>query len=60
MTGVEFGFYAESFKKWLGADLAPPQIGFPVEYQYGLRAGGWSGLPPPFGLVGRMPQWVTP
>jgi polar amino acid transport system substrate-binding protein len=33
MTGVEFGFYAESFKKWFGADLAPPQIGFPVEYK---------------------------
>jgi polar amino acid transport system substrate-binding protein len=33
MTGVEFGFYAESFKTWFGAELAPPQIGFPVEYR---------------------------
>lgn len=33
MTGVEFGFYAESFKTWFGAELAPPQIGFPVEYK---------------------------
>jgi polar amino acid transport system substrate-binding protein len=33
MTGVEFGFYAESFKKWFGVELAPPQIGFPVEYK---------------------------
>ena len=33
MTGVEFGTYAASFKKWFGVDLPPPQIGFPVEYQ---------------------------
>jgi polar amino acid transport system substrate-binding protein len=33
MTGVEFGFYAESFKTWFGAELVPPQIGFPVEYR---------------------------
>ena len=33
MTGVEFNFYAASFKKWFGADLAPPKIGFPVEYK---------------------------
>ena len=33
MTGVEFGFYAESFKTWFGVELAPPQIGFPVEYK---------------------------
>jgi polar amino acid transport system substrate-binding protein len=33
MTGVEFDFYAKSFKTWFGVDLAPPQIGFPVEYK---------------------------
>lgn len=33
MTGVEFGFYAASFKTWFGAELAPPQIGFPIEYK---------------------------
>jgi polar amino acid transport system substrate-binding protein len=33
MTGVEFDFYATSFKTWFGKDLAPPQIGFPVEYK---------------------------
>ena len=33
MTGVEFDTYAASFKKWFGVDLAPPQIGFPVEFK---------------------------
>ncbi len=33
MTGVEFNAYAASFKKWFGVDLAPPRIGFPVEYK---------------------------
>ena len=33
MTGVEFGSYSTSFKKWFGVDLPPPAIGFPVEYQ---------------------------
>lgn len=33
MTGVEFDFYAASFKTWFGKDLTPPQIGFPVEFQ---------------------------
>lgn len=33
MTGVEFNTYAASFKEWFGADLPPPQIGFPVEYK---------------------------
>ena len=33
MTGVEFDFYAKSFKTWFGKDLTPPQIGFPVEYK---------------------------
>ena len=33
MTGVEFGTYSASFKKWFGVDLAPPAIGFPVEYK---------------------------
>jgi polar amino acid transport system substrate-binding protein len=33
MTGVEFDFYATSYKTWFGKELAPPQIGFPVEYK---------------------------
>ncbi|MDH4986142.1 transporter substrate-binding domain-containing protein [Aminobacter anthyllidis] len=33
MTGVEFDFYANSYKTWFGKELAPPQIGFPVEYK---------------------------
>jgi polar amino acid transport system substrate-binding protein len=33
MTGVEFQFYADSFKTWFGIELAPPKIGFPVEFQ---------------------------
>jgi len=33
MTGVEFDTYAASFKKWFGKDLAPPAIGFPVEFK---------------------------
>ena len=33
MTGVDFGTYQASFKKWFGVDLPPPAIGFPVEYQ---------------------------
>ncbi len=33
MTGVEFDFYAASYKTWFGKELAPPQIGFPVEYK---------------------------
>jgi polar amino acid transport system substrate-binding protein len=33
MTGVEFEFYATSYKTWFGKDLPPPQIGFPVEFQ---------------------------
>ncbi len=33
MTGVEFDFYAHSFKTWFGKDLPPPQIGFPVEFK---------------------------
>lgn len=33
MTGVEFDFYAESFDKWFGVELSPPQIGFPVEFK---------------------------
>ena len=33
MTGVEFDTYAASYKKWFGKDLAPPAIGFPVEFQ---------------------------
>jgi polar amino acid transport system substrate-binding protein len=33
MTGVEFDFYAKSFKTWFGKDLTPPQIGFPIEYK---------------------------
>jgi polar amino acid transport system substrate-binding protein len=33
MTGVEFDFYANSFKTWFGVELSPPQIGFPVEFK---------------------------
>jgi polar amino acid transport system substrate-binding protein len=33
MTGVEFDTYAASFKTWFGVELAPPKIGFPVEYK---------------------------
>ena len=33
MTGVEFTSYAASFKQWFGTELAPPQIGFPVEFK---------------------------
>ncbi|MFC3219944.1 transporter substrate-binding domain-containing protein [Tianweitania populi] len=33
MTGVEFDAYAASYKKWFGKDLAPPAIGFPVEFK---------------------------
>ncbi|MBP3128029.1 transporter substrate-binding domain-containing protein [Thalassospira sp. ER-Se-21-Dark] len=33
MTGVEFPFYAESFKTWFGEELETPKIGFPVEYK---------------------------
>lgn len=33
MTGVEFPFYAASFEKWFGTQLATPQIGFPVEFK---------------------------
>lgn len=33
MTGVEFNTYAASFKQWFGVDIAPPQIGFPVEFK---------------------------
>ncbi|WP_062207362.1 transporter substrate-binding domain-containing protein [Aureimonas sp. AU12] len=33
MTGVEFDTYAASYKEWFGKDLAPPAIGFPVEFK---------------------------
>ncbi|RVI51012.1 transporter substrate-binding domain-containing protein [Sinorhizobium meliloti] len=33
MTGVEFDFYAKSFKTWFSKDLTPPHIGFPIEYK---------------------------
>ena len=33
MTGVEFPTYAASFKNWFGVELAPPHIGFPVEFK---------------------------
>lgn len=32
MTGVEFAFYADAFKRFFGVELAPPPVGFPVEY----------------------------
>ncbi|PHR86965.1 MAG: ABC transporter substrate-binding protein [Blastopirellula sp.] len=33
MTGVEFNTYAASYKKWFGAELSPPKIGFPIEFK---------------------------
>ena len=33
MTGVEFDFYAASFKKWFGIELPTPPVGFPLEYK---------------------------
>lgn len=33
MTGVNFDDYAASFKQWFAVDLAPPAIGFPLEYK---------------------------
>ncbi len=32
MTGVEFATYAAAFKQFFGVDLAPPPVGFPVEF----------------------------
>jgi polar amino acid transport system substrate-binding protein len=32
LTGVSFGEYATSFKKWFGVDLPSPTIGFPLEF----------------------------
>jgi polar amino acid transport system substrate-binding protein len=32
MTGVEFDAYAAAFEKYFGAKLAPPPVGFPVEF----------------------------
>lgn len=32
LTGVSFGEYAASFKKWFGVDLPSPTIGFPLEF----------------------------
>lgn len=32
MVGVEFEFYADAFTRFFGVELAPPPIGFPVEY----------------------------
>ena len=33
MTGVEFDAYANAYKNWFGTEIAPPKIGFPVEFQ---------------------------
>ena len=33
MTGVEFDFYAASFKQWFGVELPTPPVGFPLEYK---------------------------
>jgi polar amino acid transport system substrate-binding protein len=33
MTGVDFLSYQASFEKWFGTKIAPPAIGFPVEYK---------------------------
>jgi polar amino acid transport system substrate-binding protein len=35
LTGVSFGEYATSFKKWFGVDLPSPTIGFPLEFASG-------------------------
>ncbi|HXF18756.1 MAG TPA: transporter substrate-binding domain-containing protein [Burkholderiales bacterium] len=35
MTGVDFDAYASGFEKYFGVKLAPPPVGFPVEF--GLR-----------------------
>jgi polar amino acid transport system substrate-binding protein len=35
LTGVSFGEYATSFKKWFGVDLPSPAIGFPLEFASG-------------------------
>jgi polar amino acid transport system substrate-binding protein len=32
MVGVEFDAYASAFKQFFGVDLAPPPVGFPVEF----------------------------
>lgn len=32
MTGVEFDTYASAFEKYFGVRLAPPPVGFPVEF----------------------------
>jgi polar amino acid transport system substrate-binding protein len=32
MTGVEFDAYASGFEKYFGVKLAPPPVGFPVEF----------------------------
>jgi polar amino acid transport system substrate-binding protein len=32
MTGVEFETYAKAFEKYFGVKLAPPPVGFPVEF----------------------------
>jgi polar amino acid transport system substrate-binding protein len=39
MVGVEFDFYADAFRRFFGVELAPPPIGFPVEF------GGFRQLP---------------
>ncbi|MBC7809754.1 MAG: transporter substrate-binding domain-containing protein [Burkholderiales bacterium] len=36
MTGVEFAAYAAAFSTFFGVELAPPPVGFPVEF--GVRA----------------------
>jgi polar amino acid transport system substrate-binding protein len=32
MTGVEFDAYAAAFQTFFGVELAPPPVGFPVEF----------------------------
>jgi polar amino acid transport system substrate-binding protein len=32
MTGVEFDAYAAAFQKYFGVKLAPPSVGFPIEF----------------------------
>ncbi|MDJ0388406.1 transporter substrate-binding domain-containing protein [Roseomonas sp. E05] len=33
MVGVDFDYFAASYKKWFGIDLPMPQVGFPTEFR---------------------------
>jgi len=32
MMGVDFDYFAASYKKWFGIDLPTPKVGFPTEF----------------------------